>query len=98
MFEYRDENFRLLDSLTYLADQNGLAVLSFQQTPDRKWYVDYFDRSRWLEPQRVALPTDYIYEKQLKDYIRRCTVSSKMYASFGEMVTGEIQRLKERIP
>lgn len=92
----RDEDFLKMDSLTYLADQHNMAVLSFEQERiTNRWCVCYFDRSRWLEPQRAFLPTDFIYEKQMEDYIRRCTVRSPSYGRFQDMVLGEIERLKQ---
>lgn len=93
----RDTDFMKMDSLNYLAGENGLSVMRFQQAADGKWSIDYFDRSRWIEPQRAFLPTDTIYRLQMEDYIKRCTVSSKSYARFDDMVLGEIQRLKEKL-
>ncbi len=97
MFEYRTENLRRMDALHYLAWERGLSILSFHQEDDGKWCVSYFDPSRWLEPQRPFLGTDTLYELQMKDYIHRCTVQSKFYSTFEDLITGEIQRLKDKL-
>ncbi len=94
----RNTDFVKIDSLNYLATEHGLVVKSFYQTLQGQWCVEYFDRSLWIEPQRAFLPTDFIYEKQMADYIRRCTLTSKPYPRFEDMVMGEIKRLKEQLP
>lgn len=93
--EHRDENLRMMDSLFYLAGENGLAVMKFQQTFDHHWFMVYFDRSRWVEPP----PANSKFEELLDmdDLIRQCSVSSRLYPQFEDMVLGEIKRLKEKL-
>lgn len=95
-FEYRTENLRLMDSLFFLTSENGLAVMRFEQTFDHHWLVVYFDRSRWVEPPPAKTKFEELMD--MDDLIRQCSISSKPYPTFHDMVMGEIKRLKERLP
>lgn len=93
--EHRDENLRLMDSLFFLAGENHLGIMKFQQTFDGQWYVVYLDLSRWEEPSPAKTKFEELLD--MDDLIHRCSLPSKLYLKFEDLVIGEIERLKAKL-
>lgn len=91
--ENRTEDFMKMDSLHYLADNHDLRIMSFAQEAG-KWSVSYLKPSLAIEPVREESRDDIDYDLKITSWIRACTVRSKPYPSFQDMVQGEIERLK----
>ena len=86
IIQHRDTDFMKMDSLQFLATERGLAIMSFQPL-GTGWVVNYFK-------DNGKMPSD---EKGFESYMRDCTITSKPYPTFEEMVMGEIRRLKEQL-
>jgi hypothetical protein len=90
----RTEDFQKMDSLMYLSDQHGLRVMSFEQIGS-EWVVNYLKTSLAKEPKLEECRDAQDYELRIAGWIRACTVRSKHYPLFQDMVAGEIKRLNE---
>lgn len=89
----RDEDFMKMDSLHYLADQNGLKLMAFYETPEGV-FISYLKPSIAREPKQDECRDFLDYDLKLAAWIKTCTVKSKNYKTFEEMILGEIDRLK----
>lgn len=94
--EQRYTDWLKMDSLNYLADQKGMAVMSFLQTPDG-WKASYFKPTLRTEPKPEYCRDDLDYNLRLKEWIRDCTMESKYYPTFQAMILGEIEVFKNAI-
>lgn len=90
--QYRDENFRMMDSLFYLSDQRGMGIMALYTYGD--FFIEYFKPVR-KEPKVEECRDRQDYELRYAHWLRESTVRSPHYKSFSELVTGEITRLKE---
>jgi hypothetical protein len=93
--EHRDTNFKDMDALFYASDNAGLRLKSFTQYSVNKWAVEYVDTSRAREPKLDECRDSQDYDLRIDLWIKTCTVRSKEYDSFEEMVKGETKRLNE---
>lgn len=92
--EFRREDFLKMDSLHFLASENGLRVMSFTEPVDGV-YVEYLKPSLAREPKLEECRDEQDYNIRVATWIRSCTVRSRTYPSFKDMVLGEIERLKK---
>lgn len=92
----RTEDFMKMDSLHYLATENGLRVMSFRETVEGA-YVEYLQPSLAREPKLEESRDNLDFDLKVDAWIRTCTVRSKHYKTFKDMVLGEIERLKKSL-
>ncbi len=90
----RDEDFMKMDSLHYLSEEAGLKIMSFWEPADG-CFIEYLKPTIAREPKKEECRDLTDYDLRIASWIRTCTVRSPRYASFHEMVLGEIDRLKK---
>lgn len=95
LFPSLKEDFRLMDSLIYLADTHNLKIMSYNQprTSD-EWFVVYLDLSKEKEPILEHCRDEQDYHIRMDNWIKNISVYSPKYPKFQDMVIGEIERLK----
>lgn len=94
--QHRTTDWLKMDSLNYLADQHGMAVMSFSQN-QYGWMVSYFKPNKRTQPVETECRDRIDYDLKLKAWMKECTIDSKQYYTFQEMVMGEIDRLKKAL-
>lgn len=94
--EYRNEDFLKMDSLHYLASERGLRIMSFWETEEGT-YVEYLQPSLAKEPKVEECRDNLDYDLKVSTWITTCTVRSKHYPTFKDMILGEIERLKKAL-
>lgn len=92
--EYRDEDFMKMDSLHLLASEHGLRIMSYWETAEGT-YIEYLKPSLAKEPKLEECRDAIDYDLKVGVWITVCTVRSRHYPSFKDMVLGEIERLKK---
>lgn len=94
--EYRDEDFMKMDSLHYLASENGLRVMSFWETQEGV-HIEYLQPSLAVEPKAEECRDNLDYDLKVGVWMKLCTVKSVYYLSFKDAILGEIERLKKAL-
>lgn len=96
LFPSRKEDFRLMDSLMFLADSHNLKIMSYNQprTSD-EWFVVYLDLSKEKEPVAEYCRDEQDYKIKMDNWIKNISLQSPKYPKFQDMVIGEIERLKK---
>lgn len=94
--QHRETEFKYWDSLNYLADQHGMAVMMFYHA-ETGWVLDYFKANSATKPELAFCRDAQDYDLKVDIWMKECTLETKPYATFEEMVLGEIARLKEML-